>query len=58
MCAELRSPRSQPATLPGLLDGLHPLVAVGLLLRAQLQRFLSIVAKNDEEVVLNQEERL
>lgn len=37
---------------PGLLDELHPLVAVRLLLRPQLQRFLSIVAKNDQEVVL------
>lgn len=37
---------------PGLLDELHPLVAVRLLLRPQLQRFLSIMAKNDQEVVL------
>lgn len=37
---------------PGLLDALHPLVAVGLFLRAELQRFLAIVSKYDEEVVL------
>lgn len=48
------SPWLQPPASPGLLDALHPLAAVGLLLCAQLQRFLSIVAENDEEVVLNE----
>lgn len=39
---------------PGLLDALHPVGAVRLLLRPQLQRFLSIVAKDHQEVVLRQ----
>lgn len=38
---------------PGLLDALHPLVAVGLFLCPQLQRFLPVVAKDDQEVVLH-----
>lgn len=52
--AKSLNPWLQSSALPGLLDALHPLVAVCLLLCAQLQRFLSIVAKNDQEVVLNQ----
>lgn len=37
---------------PGLLDALHPLIAVGLFLCAELQRFLAIVSKYNEKVVL------
>lgn len=52
--AKSLNPWLQSSALPGLLDALHPLVAVCLLLCAQLHRFLSIMAKNDQEVVLNQ----
>lgn len=41
--------------IPGLLDGLHPFIALTLLLCPQFQRFLSIVTKDDEEVVLKRE---
>lgn len=51
-----RVPFNPRATcVPRLLDDLHPLVAVALLLRSQLQRLLSIVTKHDEEVVLRRE---
>lgn len=54
----LKGPFDAGLLSPGLLDVFHPLVAVSLFLCAQLQRFLSIVAKNDQEVVLNQGERV
>lgn len=38
--------------VPGLLDGLHPLVALTLLLGPQLQRLLPVVTEHNEEVVL------
>lgn len=41
-----------PVCLPGLLDRLNPFIALALLLCSQLQRFLSIMTKHDEEVVL------
>lgn len=41
--------------VPRLLDGLHPLVAVALLLGAQLQGLLSVVTKDDQEVVLRRQ---
>lgn len=43
--------------VPGLLDGLHPFVALALLLGAQLQGLLSVVAEHDEEVVLRRHGR-
>lgn len=42
--------RSQP--VPGLVNGLHPLLTVLLLLTAQLQWFLTFVAKKDSKVIL------
>lgn len=41
--------------VPRLLDGLHPFVALTLLLRPQFQRLLSIMTKHDEEVVLRRD---
>lgn len=41
--------------VPRLLDGLHPFIALILLLGPQLQRLLSIVAKYNEEVVLSRQ---
>lgn len=43
-----------PAPVPGLLNGLHPLIAVWLFLRPQLQWLLSIVAEDHQEVVLQE----
>lgn len=51
----LTAPRA--TCVPRLLDGLHPLVAVTLLLGSQLQRLLSIVTKYDEEVVLKRQKQ-
>lgn len=41
--------------VPRLLDGLHPFIALTLLLSPQLQRLLSIVTKHEKEVVLKRE---
>lgn len=41
--------------VPRLLDGLHPFIALTLLLGPQLQRLLSIMAKHNEEVVLRRQ---
>ena len=44
--------------IPGLLDGLYPFITLRLLLCPQLQRFLSIMTKHDEEVVLMREKKI
>lgn len=41
------------AAIPGLLNGFHPLSAVCILFGPQLQRFLSVMAEDDQEIVLN-----
>lgn len=41
------------AAVPGLLNGIHPLSTVCILFGPQLQRFLPIVAEDDQEIVLN-----
>lgn len=41
------------ATVPGLLNGFHPLSTICILFGPQLQRFLRIVAEDDQEMVLN-----
>lgn len=41
------------AAAPGLLNGFHPLSTICILFGPQLQRFLPIVAEDDQEILLN-----
>lgn len=43
--------------VPRLLNGLHPFIALNLLICPELQRLLPIMAKHDEEVVLIREKQ-